>query len=236
MDVVDDDDGREGIITASLDLVERLGRHAASTRAVSAAAGVQVPTIYRLFGDKQGLLDAVTARGLEDYLSDKASASATADPVEDLRRGWDDHVSYAIAHPALYSLMYDGRERGIPSPAIAAAWDMLASLIRRIAQSGRLRVSELHATQLVHAAGMGTALTLIALPPGDRDDVLSRLAREAVVAAITHDAPRPVESGVATAAIALNASLSQTDALTATERHLLAEWLRRIIDDESHSR
>lgn len=235
MDGVTDDVARTRIIEASLDLVERLGRHAASTRAISAAAGVQVPTIYRLFGDKQGLVDAVTARGLEHYLSDKASAAFSDDPVEDLRRGWDDHVDYAIAHPALYSLMYDGRDRAIRSPAIAAAWDMLAALIGRIAQSGRLRVSERHATHLVHAAGMGTALTLIALAPDDRDVALSSMAREAVVAAIALDAPRVAGSGLATAAISLNASLTQIDALTANERNLLAEWLRRIIDDEFRS-
>lgn len=236
MDGVTDDVAKERIIAASLDLVERLGRHAASTRAISASAGVQVPTIYRLFGDKQGLLDAVTARGLLNHLSDTASVPATDDPVEDLRRGWDDHMSYAMAHPALYSLMYDGRDRGISSPAIAAAWDMLAALIRRIAQGGRLRVPELHATHLTHAAGMGTALTLIARAHGDRDAALSPMAREAVVAAITIDRPRPVGSGLATAAISLNASLTQIDVLTATERNLLAEWLRRIIDDESRSR
>ena len=35
------------------------GREAVSTRAVAAAAGVQPPTIYRQYGDMQGLLSAV---------------------------------------------------------------------------------------------------------------------------------------------------------------------------------
>ena len=35
------------------------GRGAVTTRAVSAAARVQPPTIYRQFGDMRGLLDAV---------------------------------------------------------------------------------------------------------------------------------------------------------------------------------
>jgi AcrR family transcriptional regulator len=35
------------------------GRRAVTTRAVAAGAGVQAPTIYRLFGDKDGLLDAL---------------------------------------------------------------------------------------------------------------------------------------------------------------------------------
>ena len=55
---------RERILAATAKLLAEGGREAASTRAVGAAAGVQAPTIYRLFGDKQGLLDAVAARGL----------------------------------------------------------------------------------------------------------------------------------------------------------------------------
>ena len=37
------------------------------------AAGVQPPTIYRLFGDKVGLLDAVTEHGFQTYLADKGA-------------------------------------------------------------------------------------------------------------------------------------------------------------------
>ncbi|WP_338419811.1 TetR family transcriptional regulator [Streptomyces klenkii] len=35
-----------------------------TTRAVAAAAGVQAPAIYRLFGDKDGLLEAVAEQRL----------------------------------------------------------------------------------------------------------------------------------------------------------------------------
>ena len=40
-------------------LLREQGAAAVTTRAVAMAAGVQAPTIYRLFGDKDGLLDAV---------------------------------------------------------------------------------------------------------------------------------------------------------------------------------
>ncbi len=51
----------------------RGGPDAVSTRAVSAAAGVQLLTIYRLFGDKEGLLDAVVADGFTAYLTSKTA-------------------------------------------------------------------------------------------------------------------------------------------------------------------
>ncbi|MBC8122483.1 MAG: TetR family transcriptional regulator, partial [Gemmatimonadaceae bacterium] len=52
------DDVRARIVVAAAGLIDSGGRDAATTRAVAAAAAVQAPTIYRLFGDKRGLLDA----------------------------------------------------------------------------------------------------------------------------------------------------------------------------------
>ena len=55
---------RERIVQAALALLESGGVDAVSTRAVSAAAGVQVPTLYRQFGDMQGLLEWWRVPGL----------------------------------------------------------------------------------------------------------------------------------------------------------------------------
>jgi hypothetical protein len=65
---------------------------------------------------------------------------------------------------------------------------------------------------------------------GAPGSALSRLAREAVIAAITTDAAAPVEHGPVAAAVALRAVLPEADALTAAEHGLLGEWLDRITD------
>ncbi len=221
---------RERIVAAATDLLERGGSAALSTRAVSAAAGTQAPTLYRLFGDKQGLLDAVAAEGFAAYLQDKLDRVPVADPVDDLRAGWDLHVGFGLAHPALYPLLY-GRERpGRLPPAADAAFAILARKIGRIAAAGRLRVGEERAGLLVHAAGRGTTLTLIALPQERRDRALSALAREAVIAAITTDASAPEPPGVVGAALALRAALPEAAALSPAERTLMREWLERVAD------
>ena len=222
------DNTRERIVAAAAGLLSQGGREAVSTRAVSAAAGVQAPTIYRLFGDKQGLLDAVATRGFMAYLNDKTDLKPSDDPVEDLRAGWDLHVGFGVANPALFSLMYGDPRPGASSPAAVAATEVLAGHIRRIAEAGRLRVSEERAAHLVRAAGCGTTLTLIAMPEDRRDPALSETAREAVIAAITIEAPAPATPGPVIAAIALRAVLPQTSALTAHEQALLQEWLDRI--------
>lgn len=224
---------RERIVTAAAELLAEGGRDAVSTRAVSAAAGVQAPTLYRLFGSKRGLLDAVAAHGLTTYLSAKTDRNPSGDSVEDLRAGWDLHVGFGLANPALYSLMYGEPRPGASPPAATAAADVLALHIRRIAEAGRLRVGEEHAARVVHAAGCGTTLTLIAMPADWRDLALSHTAREAVIAAITTDAPAPAEQGPVAAAVTLRAVLPQTTALTTYERGLLCEWLDRITDQAS---
>lgn len=222
------DGHRDRIVTAAARLLADGGPDAVSTRAVSAAARVQPPTIYRLFGDKEGLLDAVVEHGFTEYLTSKTAGRPAEDPVDDLRAGWDLHVGLGLANPALYMLMYNRCRPGTPSKAAVAAFDVLARRIRRIAEAGRLRVPEERAAALVHAAGSGTTLTLIATPADRRDLELSGTAREAVIAAITTDAPAAPEPGPVAAAVTLRAVLPQTGALTASERGLMREWLDRI--------
>jgi AcrR family transcriptional regulator len=226
--VLDADGPRARIVEAAARLLEEGGEDAVSTRAVSAAAGVQAPTIYRLFGDKQGLLDAVVTHGFETYLAEKTVREAGDDPVADLRTGWDVHIGLALERPALYTLMY-GRPRGNGhSPAARAAFAVLAALVRRIAAAGRLRVGEERAVGLLHAAGSGVALSLIAVPAAERDPGLSDAAREAVLTAITTDASVVPEAGPVPAAVSLRAALDDVDVLTDAERALLREWLDRI--------
>jgi AcrR family transcriptional regulator len=216
---------RERIVEAAAQLLAEGGPDAVSTRAVSTAAGVQPPTIYRLFGDKQGLLDAVVVHGFTRYLAGKKTV-ATEDPVEELRAGWDQHVELGLANPALYTLMYS--RPGKDSPAARAAFGILHERVRRIAEAGRLRVPEERAVALVHAAGHGTTLTLIATPADRRDPELSPTAREAVIAAITTEASVADAPGPVAAAVTLRAVLPETGVLTEPERALMSEWLDRI--------
>ena len=72
---------RERIVETAASLLADGGREAVTTRAVATAAGVQPPTIYRLFGDKVGLLDAVTEHGFQAYLATRGSRAPTRSPT-----------------------------------------------------------------------------------------------------------------------------------------------------------
>lgn len=220
-------DTRRRIVAAAVGILAAEGRDGVSTRAVSAAAGVQAPTIYRLFGDKQGLLDAVATHGYQAYLETKV-LTPSGDPVDDLRRGFEVHVGFGLANPAVYALMYGDVHLGRTSPAATAAAAALARHIHRIAEAGRLRLGEEQAAQLVHATGSGLTLSLIATPAERRDLTLVARARDAVIAAVATDEPVTTGSDVAAVAVALRAALPATGALSDAEQGLMREWLDRI--------
>lgn len=214
-----------------MELLAAGDRDAVSTRAVCAAADVQTPTIYRHFGDMQGLLDAAVARCLENYLEVKRGRPREADPIEDLRRGWDLHVEFALTYPGIYSLLYgEPRTDGKPV-AIAEGEVMLRGMVERIAKAGRLRVGVDRAVRMIHAACRGVALTLISTAAGERDEGMSTAVREAVFAAVVSD---PAFRGArendrpARRALALKAVLDESSVLTPGEQALMSEWLDRL--------
>jgi AcrR family transcriptional regulator len=230
-------DVRERILDATARLLGEAGSGALSTRAVTAAANVQAPTLYRIFGDKQGLIDAVTAYGFERYLADKHALTDTDDPVADLRRGWDLHIEFALTHPAFYALMYGSVRPGHQPPAAQEATQHLHTLLRRVAHAGRLRLPVGIAAEMVHAAGIGVALTLISAPESERDPELSPRVREAMLATVvsgTVPATGPADAPLAARALALDAALTGTpDGLTAAETALLRQWLRRLASEDA---
>ena len=192
------------------------------------AAGVQPPILYRLFGDKRGLLDALAQYGFNAYLSRKQLLPPGNDPIDALRAGWDLHVEFGLTSPAIYLLMYADPSPGKRSSAAEDSFEMLRQHVRRVASIGRLRMREDHACNLFHAAGSGTVLTLLGMPPGEQDMTLSSLAREAAMAAIITTEPAVKKPSSTEAAITLRALLDETGTLSRAENLLLVEWLDRL--------
>lgn len=224
---------RERILQAALTLLETGGVEAVSTRAVSAAADVQPPTIYRQFGDMQGLLNAVASAGFAAYLRAKVARAQTREPVEELREGWNRHVEFGLTHPHLYTLMYGRLRPGEESPVALEAAGMLRTLLGRVAEAGRLAVGVDRAAAMIHASAVGVTLTL--LGARERDDGLAERMREAVLSAIL--TPEGETAGNATPqqaaahAVALVALLPTLPApFSAAERTLLLEWLGRLTE------
>lgn len=218
---------RERIVGSAAALLSEGGREAVSTRAVSAAAAVQAPAIYRQFGDMRGLLDEAARKVLADYVRDKAKRRTSDDPLADFRRGWDEHIAFGLANPDAYAILYGGASE---SAAGREGLALLEALLARVAEAGRLRMNVSDAARLVQAGGRGVVFSLIAAP----DPRLSDAMREALLSAITDTAPAPARTTkkrVAPRAIALRAVLPEAQRTLSTgERQLLGEWLDRLSD------
>jgi len=231
-------DTRSRIVDAAAALLRAGGPAAVTTRGVAEAAGVQAPTIYRLFGDKDGLLDAVAEHVMRAFVAAKADVvdaarAADVDPLDDLRAGWRAQVEFGLANPDVFRMLSDPA-RVVGSPAARIGKEILEARIHRIAETGRLRVTERRAVALVQAGGVGVITTLLATPTENRDPDLADAVLEAVLGQILADGsvapPSSPSDGARSAAVAVRAVAPQLEMLSPGERALLVEWLDRAID------
>ncbi|MEU4744824.1 TetR/AcrR family transcriptional regulator [Actinosynnema sp. NPDC023658] len=228
-------DHRSAILEAATELLEASPSGDISTRGVGDRAGVQQPVIYRLFGDKDGLLAAVVDHGFGRYVAAKRAAEPSDDPVADLRRGWDEHTRFALEHPNLYRLMYTPKLASRPQ-AVGEAHDLLRAVLERIARIGRLTIEPARAADIVMSANSGVALALISRPEAHRDVALSTQVREIVLPGILTPEPdtdrTPAPPTTAHAATTLGALLRSgpPGTFSPAELQLLTEWLLRLAD------
>jgi AcrR family transcriptional regulator len=222
------DANRLRIVEVAARLLREQGPAAVTTRAVAQAAGLQTPVIYRLFADKEALLDAVAEHVFTAYVTEKAAKRTGGDPVAELRAAWETHLGFGLANPALIALWTDP-VRTARMPAAAAGFEILRDRVRRIAAAGRLRVTERRAVDLIRAAGTGAVLTL--LSTDDRDPGLAGAMFDAVLREILTDAPALATNGTTAAVVAFQTVVPDLKALSGRERALLKEWLARVLED-----
>lgn len=218
-------DLRLRIVDAAARLLQEQGAAALTTRGVAEVSGVQAPTIYRLFGDKDGLVDAVAEHVMATHVAAKASAVLSDDPVQALRSSWQTHIDFGLANAELFTML-NGRQS---SPATEAGIAVLRTRIRAIAAAGVLRVDEQLALDLVHAAGTGAVVALLEKAADDRDPRLAEAMLDAVLWRVLDASVSPAAPAAATAAIAFATQVPQLPGLTAAERAVLSEWLARSI-------
>ncbi len=233
--VNDRDQTRARVVEIAAQLLRERGPSAVTTRGVAQAAGVQAPTLYRLFGDKDGLLEAVAEHAMAGFASAKtaiveAAEAKDVDPLDDLRAGWQAQIEFGLTNPDLFRLLSDPN-RVAHSAAAAQGRRALESRIRRVARTGRLRVSERRAVGLIQAGGIGVIQTM--LGSSERDAGLPDAVYEAVLGQILTDRPIRPDSDPMATTIAFRALAPQLDRLSGSERQLLIDWLDRAIGDQS---
>lgn len=224
-------DMRATILEKASELLSQSTSGDISTRAVCDAAGTSQPVLYRLFGDKEGLLSAVVDHVWDQYLSMKRAAGQSEDPLDDLYSGWDSHVAFALDHPHAYRLLF-GTSLSVPAEAGQEAMRLLQDNLNRLAAQGRLRVTPEEAARIVMAANTGIALSLLLRGQQYPDKQVSTAMRHTVYGSLLSDADASIdEQAPIVAATTIRSALAQpatAGIFTQSEAALLAEWLQRI--------
>ncbi|HEY4091683.1 MAG TPA: TetR/AcrR family transcriptional regulator [Luteibacter sp.] len=172
-------DTEKAILDASSALLEAKGPRGLTTRAVCEAAGIKAPTLYHHFGDKEGLELALIRRGLADFMRRKQQALAAAEPLDQLRAGWDVALEFALKRPSLYALL-SHHVRAQPE-LVADSYALMHSCVQRLVDMGRFHCTVDPAARAIWAACQGV-LSLVR-PGASRKDIeaVSDLLFEAVV-------------------------------------------------------
>lgn len=146
-------DTETGILDAAEALLEAQGPAGLTTRAVCEAVGIKSPTLYHYFGDKSGLERALIRRGLDQFMQRKRAPQASADPLEQLRFGWDVALEFALKRPALYALI---AQHALTQPTlIADAHSVMQARVQRLVDLGRFQGPAEDAARAVWAASQG---------------------------------------------------------------------------------
>jgi len=200
-----------------------------STRSVCDAVGVGAPVLYRLFGDKNGLLAAVVDNAFGRYLTMKRAIPLSDDPVDDLYVAWDNHVAFASKHPAVYRIAYAPSLAEVPR-GVEEARRLLIERLVRCAEVGRLNTTPDRAAQAMMAACVGINLSVLSQPATYADASLARRVGAAVIGGLLTGptAPAAVQrtDALKTAALQVAALIRTTPTpLTDAESTLMLQWL-----------
>jgi AcrR family transcriptional regulator len=137
---------RDELIVAAIRLLADVGdADRLSIRAVTNAAGVSAPALYRHFPDRRSLLRAVVEYGFDAFdRALDAAAAGTTDPFDALRRRCLAYVAFAAEQPALYRMLFTATSLGPkavgtygrgPHPG-AASFNDLVNAVQRCLDAG----------------------------------------------------------------------------------------------------
>ncbi|GAB7540150.1 TetR/AcrR family transcriptional regulator [Burkholderia sp. 3C] len=153
-------DNASAILVAAMLLLEEQGPDGLTTRAVCEAAGIKSPTLYHYFGGKEGLERALIERGVAEFMQKKRLPPENADPLDQLRSGWDIAVDFALKRPALWRLF---AQHAIVHPDLHDdGYALMRSRVQRLVDLGRFQGTADAAAQAVWAANQGVLALITA--------------------------------------------------------------------------
>ena len=134
------------VIDGALRVLESDGPGALTVRRIASEAGVAPMGVYNHFGGKDGVVEQLFVRGFDQLraaFADVGSDDASEDLIEAGRR----YRRNALAHPAMYAVMFELAIRDFePSPEAKlealASFEELVRLVRRAMDTGDIATAD----------------------------------------------------------------------------------------------
>jgi AcrR family transcriptional regulator len=136
-----DDRLRQTLLATAAEVIAARGADELALRPLAERAGTSTNAVYSLFGSKAGLVAAVVAEAAASFTAAQRDVPATDDPLGDLAGLGRAYRDWALAHPALYAVMFGDRVR--VDEALGASYDgsmePLLAAVARAMDAGLLR-------------------------------------------------------------------------------------------------
>jgi AcrR family transcriptional regulator len=144
---------RDRLVSVSVELLEREGVAAVTTRGVADAARTSTPAVYELFGDKRGLVREVFFEGFRLLRRALDTLDDSGDPRADLVRLVEIYRGFLGANPELSQVMFSRPFLDFePGPselrATSSVRTFIVERVRRAVDAGVLHGDE---TDIAHA-------------------------------------------------------------------------------------
>ncbi|GAA1721989.1 TetR/AcrR family transcriptional regulator [Fodinicola feengrottensis] len=183
-------DLRAACLAAALSLLEEGDEGDLSLRAVARRAGVSPTAPYRHYPDKDALLAALAIHGYRELRAELLAADSAAAEGDEYVAMAQAYVAYAVAHPALFRLMFDHactRSHPETTAASAAVTEVLAARVAAAVPAAQRPAFMIGCWALVH--GLGSLLLNGKLTPNGPDEV-AELTRAVVATMLGSSALR----------------------------------------------
>ena len=134
---------RTELIEAAIRLLADQGTESLVLRRVASAAHVSTMCVYSRFGDKVGLLNAVYLAGFERLTLAMSTVEHRGDPIRRIVELGLAYRRFAVANPALYSLMFE-RLVGFEPPAqlrsqvLESTFELVVEAVRQARDQGMI--------------------------------------------------------------------------------------------------
>lgn len=211
------------VIRATSDIITENGIGSATVRAICKRAGVLPPQIYRQLGNIAEVLDIVVIYQWQMHILTQSEANSS---VSNLHNAIDTLIAFGLENSGLYLHASTPRD-GVVSELWGVQQVYLMERVRAVALTGRLRVSEEQAVDLIQPFCTGMIFTC--LHETSRFSDVSWLSLQVLRPLLRGEEPDTNANQNAPAfASGLKANLVGVSVLSPGEQALLRELLQRI--------